>query len=106
MKVTSTYLACAALALTSAACGEPQLAAALNEPGNGGTVSTSDPPGTGGSQADQPQPATGGTAADPAGENGGSPALTGSGDPVSAGPYAPRSGSFRMLVYSRTTGFR
>jgi type 1 glutamine amidotransferase len=25
---------------------------------------------------------------------------------VPAGPYAPRSGSFRMLVYSRTTGYR
>lgn len=27
-------------------------------------------------------------------------------DPAPAGPYAPREGSFKMLVYSRTTGYR
>lgn len=103
MKAHSTDLACAVLALMAAACGDPQLATALNaQPGNGGTMSMSAPPGTGAS----PQPGAGGTTPDAAGGNGASPATTGSEVPVSPGPYAPRSGSFRMLVYSRTAGYR
>ncbi len=108
MKATLTYLSRTMLALTTAACGEPQLATALNARlGNGGTSNTDVPPGTGESpQPGQLQLGTGETAPDPAGGNGGSPAMTDGEDPVSAGPYAPRSGSFRMLVYSRTAGFR
>jgi type 1 glutamine amidotransferase len=53
------------------------------------------PPGTGDNGSDMPQ-GTGGTA--PMGDD-----MT---EPVPAGPYAPREGSFKMLVYSRTTGYR
>ena len=110
MKATSTFLTGAMLALMTARCGEPQLATALNEePGNGGTMRTGESP-----QPGQPSPGTGGTemqgavgisptTLDPAAGTGGSPAMTGT---EATGPYAPRSGSFKMLVYSRTTGFR
>ncbi len=42
----------------------------------------------------------------PATENGGETDGESAAEPEPPGPYAPRSGSFRMLVYSRTTGFR
>ena len=48
---------------------------------------------------------TGGSGMPMAG-TGGSAAPEGTGDPVPSGPYAPRSGPFKMLVYSRTTGYR
>jgi uncharacterized protein len=56
---------------------------------------------TGGSGGSEP---TGGSAG--SGVTGGSGGDGGTGGAPPTGPYAPRSGSFKMLVYSRTTGFR
>jgi type 1 glutamine amidotransferase len=63
---------------------------------NGGSISTggsTQPTGGGGGDA----PATGGTSA-------GGTVNGGSGGEVATGPYAPRTGSFKMLVYSQVIG--
>jgi uncharacterized protein len=149
MRTPTIHVSSTVIALMAAACGEPQLAAELNEqlakdrmsstappvtsdqstPGQQPTLgeqpgAPSDPSAAGG----QPSPSEGSTnpEAPPAAvfvpptpgadEPGGSstPAegtddgtpTEGTPDVVPAGPYAPRSGPFKMLVYSRTTGFR
>jgi len=47
-----------------------------------------------------------GTGASPMGGMAGTGAEGGSGGSVSEGPYAPRTGSFKVLAYSKTSGFR
>jgi type 1 glutamine amidotransferase len=49
---------------------------------------------------------TGGASTGGTGVTGGAGGAGGSGGQVATGPYAPRSGTFKMLVYSRTTAFR
>jgi type 1 glutamine amidotransferase len=134
MRKTSSYLTCGTITLIVLACGgETQSASDLNDSENGDMTSAGDPPlGMSGSpeQQDQgeqqggmlpadsegrvpvdlaPSPSAGGGnggSGMPAEGAGGSMAMEGSVDPVPAGPYAPREGDFKMLVYSRTTGFR
>lgn len=65
---------------------------ALPEGGSAGTVAT------GGSVAAGGTVATGGSS--------GSGSGGGSGGSVATGPYAPRTGTFKMLVYSKTAAFR
>jgi hypothetical protein len=80
MQAASTYLTRTLLALTTAACGEPRPATAADvQPENSGTSNTGVSPST---------------------------EMPGAEAAVSADSDAPRSGSFRMLVDSRTAGFR
>jgi type 1 glutamine amidotransferase len=145
MRTTPIHLSSAVIALMAAACGEPQLAAELNEqlardrlsaappttseqPAPGQQVAPGEQlapgeqtaPGEQPSGAEQPinpeappaavfvpttpEPGENGGPSTPGTDNGEAP--EGTPGAVPAGPYAPRSGSFQMLVYSRTTAFR
>jgi type 1 glutamine amidotransferase len=147
MRTTRIYFSSAAIAIFSAACGEPQLAAELNEKlaqerlNATPSVTPGEPepgqpaaPGQAPAAGEQPEPGGQPSAAEdpvnpeapPAAvfmpttpapdEPGGSstPAdgtddgtgMEGTPEVTPAGPFTPRSGPFRMLVYSRTTGFR
>jgi uncharacterized protein len=72
--------------LTGGSAGTPATGGSAGTPATGGSAGT---PATGGSAG---TPATGGSAGMPQGGGGGSTA---------GGVYAPRTGSFKMLVYSR-----
>lgn len=148
MRTPTIRVSSALMALMAAACGEPQLAAELNEqlaidrmssaapPGTSEQTTPGEPPALGEQPApgEQPaagqQPSNGGDTTNPeappsavfvppapgpdeAGGSGTPAEGTGDGTPtegtpevVPAGPYAPRTGRFQMLVYSRTTAFR
>jgi len=111
-----------ALVLAATACGqttaddhqpnqqEPKAGSSSNESaGNGGATGGSNeiPPGGGGSSATPigGSVTTGGAGggAEQAGSNSGG---SGGSDMVSPDPYAPRSGKFKMVIYSKTAGFR
>lgn len=130
----STIFATSLLALAAAACSDATSAADLNKnpPPVGGTSSggnsstptsgSSNPtptagtaPGGGtgtvipeGGSGGTGQVMTGGTGgAGPSGGTGSdSGGSGGSGGMMETGPFAPRSGKFKMLVYSKTAGFR
>jgi type 1 glutamine amidotransferase len=149
MRTTKIYLSSAAIAFWAAGCGEPQLAAELNEqlaqqrlngsapvtpeqatpgqpPAAGDQPGVDEPAAPGGqpSAAENPSnpeappgavfvppaPGTdepGGSGAPPEGGGEGmGMGMEGTPDVAPAGPFTPRTGSFRMLVYSRTTAFR
>ena len=147
MRSTTIHVSSAVIALMTAACGEPQLAAELNEqlerdrlngdvpgvtseqpaveqPGLGQQPSPSDPASPPGQAPDgvdpvnaegppdavllPPTPETdeaGGPSSPAEGTDDGA-ATEGTPEALPPDPYVPRSGPFRMLVYSRTTGFR
>jgi type 1 glutamine amidotransferase len=100
---------------STAGSGTPGAGTGSTSGGSGGGSSTS--AGSGNSSAGsgtQPMGGTGG-GSDPAGGSGGSGTAGGAapmagsgggGGAAPTGPYAPRSGSFKMLVYSATKGFR
>jgi type 1 glutamine amidotransferase len=143
MRTKTIHVSSAVMVLMAAACGEPQLAAELNEqlardrmnsttapgtpeqptpgvqPTPGGQPDPSAQPGAEGQPSDSENPTNSETPPaaafmppnpDPAGAPGeGSGEVTpmeGTPDVAPAGPYAPRTGRFQMLVYSRTTAFR
>jgi type 1 glutamine amidotransferase len=119
------------LALIASACTASGPSAADLNKGGGGAVATSTggrgsggsgvSGGSSGGAAGSSIPETGGSPGTDAGGSGGISAAgtggsgmvgagtggaVGSGGTAPPGPYAPRSGSFKMLVYSRTAGFR
>lgn len=83
--------------------GEQPQAGAGEQPQQGAPSSAPEVPNV--TELVPPAPGEPGGAGSPMDEPGGG-MMEGSPDPLAAGPYAPRSGRFRMLVYSRTTGFR
>jgi len=146
MRITTFHVSSAVIALLAAACGEPQLAAELNEQLARDRLNAGEPPATSeqptpgqpselGEQAGAgeptapgeqpagaenpvnpeaqpsavfvpttPNPGESGDPSAPADDEGTAPDVTP--EVVPADPFAPRSGPFRVLVYSRTTGFR
>jgi type 1 glutamine amidotransferase len=73
--------------------------------GTGGMVSTGGAV-TGGSDAGGTPPMGGTAGMDAGGGGSGGMAMGGTGGVAPTGPYAPRTGSFKMMVYSRTKGYR
>jgi type 1 glutamine amidotransferase len=89
--------------------GQPMVSAPAGEgtpPPAGGTPAGSEapPPVAGFAPEDPALPDEGGGSGAPAEGEGGE--MGGEGNAPAPGPYSDRTGSFRMLVYSRTTGYR
>jgi uncharacterized protein len=84
--------------------GGPQPQASAGDPPQEGAPTNSEVPNV--SQLAPPAAGEPGGAGSPMAGPGGGMMAEGSMEPVAADPSAPRSGRFKMLVYSRTTGFR
>jgi type 1 glutamine amidotransferase len=142
MRTRTIHVPSAVMVLMAAACGEPQLAAELNEQLARDRMNSTAAPDTSGQPTPGAQPTPGGqpepgAQPGPEGQPSNSENPTNSEAPPAAafmppnpdqagtpsegevtpmegtpevvppaGPYAPRSGRFQMLVYSRTTAFR
>ena len=120
--------AISSFALIAAACGNSQSAADLNQdppvtsagtstggsagngPSGGSAGSTASGSTSGGSAGDTVMPGAGSAGTPTGGMGGGGTGPTagsgGSGGEAPVGPYAPRTGKFKMLVYSNTQAFR
>jgi type 1 glutamine amidotransferase len=72
----------------------------------GGTAGTGVDPSGGTAGMAPPMGGTAGTGVDPSGGTAGMVAMGGTGGAAPDGPYKARMGTFKVLAYSRTTGYR